>query len=201
MTEVATTTTSTIPEKRRHDAFDDRIAQLMHHSFNNVNLRVFQDIGSSGGGGSSSSSSSSCSPMDEVEAFFASPPTTTTTTPGKKREADAESEAMVEHYKRRCTEVEQKLKKVKKQYIDTDGLARQQLNPRREVEQELFQLKVALAQRELLIKQLEEDKGELAAMVARYEQDVILFAQRARQDREQAVREALLLEREKTLAN
>jgi DNA repair exonuclease SbcCD ATPase subunit len=174
-------------EKRRHDQFDDRIAELMHHSFNNVNLRVFQDLGGGGGG----SLSSSGSPMDDVEAFFASPSTTTTPTSSSKKKREAESEAMVEQYKRKCAEVEQKLKKVKKQYVDTDGLARQRLDPRREVEQEMFQLKVKLAQRELEIKQLEEDKGELAAMVARYEQELIHFAQRAREDREQAVREAL----------
>ena len=192
MMEVATTIT---PEKRRHDEFDDRIAELMHHSFNNVNLRVFQDLGGGGGGGSSSASGS---PMDDVEAFFASPSTTTTpTSSANKKKREAESEAMVEQYKRKCAEVEQKLKKVKKQYVDTDGLARQQLDPRREVEQEMFQLKVKLAQRELEIKQLEEDKGELAAMVARYEQELIHFAQRAREDREQAVREAQ--EREKKL--
>lgn len=166
---------SVTPEKRRHDEFDDRLAELMRHSANNVNLRVFHGVGGDGG-----------SPMDDVEAFFASPSTTPT---NKKREA--ESEAMVEQYKRKYAEVEQKLKRTKKQYADTDGLARQQLDPRREVEQELFQLKVTLAQRELVIKQLEEDKGELAAMVARYEQEMIHFAQRAREDREQAVRDAL----------
>jgi DNA repair exonuclease SbcCD ATPase subunit len=170
MMEVASVTP---PEKRRHDEFDDRLAELMRHSANNVNLRVFHGVGGDGS-----------SPMDDVEAFFASPSPT-----NKKREA--ESEAMVEQYKRKCAEVEQKLKRVKKQYVDTDGLARQQLDPRREVEQELFQLKVKLAQRELEIKQLEEDKGELAAMVARYEQEMIHFAQRAREDREQAVRDAL----------
>lgn len=178
-------------KRGRGDEMRDRIDELFHHTENNVALRVFQDIAAHNAGRTSlSCSSSSCSPADEVESFFAS----------RSSSSSAQNknlEATVKQYQTRCAEVEQKLKRARKDCEKADEVARQKLDVRREFEQEVFRLKTALAQRDLLIKQLQEDKGELAAIIERYEQDRIQFAKRAREDREEAVRAALALERAK----
>ena len=81
--------------------------------------------------------------------------------------------------------------KSKRDYVNMDKLKRDELSMSRELEEQLFVLKTELASCELEIIRLREANGQLAMVLETRDAEEIEFAKRARQDREQAVRDAL----------